>query len=69
MPKYQQVKLFKAKMFKWKLGNLSDIKKLGRVIFGKIISKRLFNYLFIIQLLKTQLLQTIWGSNRSNIQF
>jgi hypothetical protein len=32
----QRVKLSKAKMFELKLGNLSDFKKLGRVIFGKI---------------------------------
>jgi hypothetical protein len=35
----QRVKLSKAKMFKWKLGNLSDIKKLGSVIFAKINSR------------------------------
>jgi hypothetical protein len=46
------------------VGNLSDIyKKLGRVIFGKINSRiqnlTLGNYLFTIQLFKTQLLKTI----------
>jgi hypothetical protein len=49
----QRVKLSKAKMFKWKLGNLSDIKNL--------INFRISgNYLFIIELLKTQLIKTIW---------
>jgi hypothetical protein len=50
-------------MFKRKLRNLSDIEKLGRIIFGKINSRiqtlTLGNYLFIKQLLKTQLLKTI----------
>jgi hypothetical protein len=46
------------------VGNLSDTyKKLGRVIFDKINSRiqtlTLGNHLFIIQLLKTQLLKTI----------
>jgi hypothetical protein len=58
MLKYQRVKLSKAK-----IGKFMRYKKLSRVIFGKINSKiqtlTLGNYLFIIQLLKTQLLKTI----------
>jgi hypothetical protein len=37
MPKYQRVKLSKAKMFEWKLGKVSDIKNLV-VLFSLIIS-------------------------------
>jgi hypothetical protein len=50
-------------MFKWKLGNLSDIKNY-RVIFGKINSRiqtlTLGNYLFIIQVLETELFNHFW---------
>jgi hypothetical protein len=37
MPKYQRVKLSKAKMFKWKLGNLSDIKNLDALFLARLI--------------------------------
>jgi hypothetical protein len=37
MAKYHRVKLSKAKMFKCKLGNLSDTKKLGRVFLARLI--------------------------------
>jgi hypothetical protein len=63
MPKYQRVKLSKAKIVSVKIGKFMRYKKLGRVIFDKINSRiqtlTLGNYLFIIQLLKTQLLKTI----------
>jgi hypothetical protein len=63
MLKHQRVKLSKAKIVSVKIGKFMRYKKLGRVIFDKINSRiqtlTLGNYLFIIQLLKTQLLKTI----------
>jgi hypothetical protein len=54
-----------------KIGKFIRYKKLGRVIFGKINSRiqtlTLGNYVFIIQLLKTQLLKTIFKSDRRSM--
>jgi hypothetical protein len=53
-----------------KIGKFIRYKKLGRVIFGKINSRiqtlTLIIYLYL-QLLKTQLLKTIWKSDRTSI--
>jgi hypothetical protein len=52
MPKYQRVKLSKAKTFKSKIGKFIRYKKLSRVIFGKINSRiqtlTLIIYLYVI---------------------